>query len=276
MRVTGILGTSRTSPTPRALFRAHERFLDRWGDEVAHATGLALVNADPSRTDEVAEALQQAVGPYFDAPASDQDNFARRVRDTIDVEVTVLAVFAVAPPGRSRRHRSGPARSAGTTSTDLGTRARSGLIAAGWSSCRPRWRQPSSSARSPPCPRVALSSLFPRGLARMAEPGPGLWIDLGCLAVGAVLVLVPSRLTVLTTWRSVRASGRASSARFRRADLVERLASSVPPPCLGSAPGSPWRGIVAGGRRAGRDRARPCWSAVIGAATIERSRDNPG
>ena len=72
-------------------------FLDRWGDEVAHATGLALVNADPSRTDEVVEALQQAVGPYFDvAPASDQDNFARRVRDTIDVEVTVLAVFAVA------------------------------------------------------------------------------------------------------------------------------------------------------------------------------------
>ena len=98
MRVTGILrNIEDISDAPEPFFVPTSGFLDRWGDEVAHATGLALVNADPSRTDE-GLGLQQAAGPYFDvAPASDQDNFARRVRDTIDVEVTVLAVFAVAP-----------------------------------------------------------------------------------------------------------------------------------------------------------------------------------
>jgi ABC-type lipoprotein release transport system permease subunit len=282
VRVSGIVrDIEDISDAPESFFVPSAGFLDRWGDEVAHVTGIAVVNADPGRTEEVVEALQQAVGPYFDvAPASDQDDFARRVRDTIDVEVTVLAVFAVAA-ALAGLVVIGQAllRSAGTTSTDQGTLSALGLD-------RRRVALATAAALGPAVVigslaavplAIALSTLFPRGLARLAEPDPGLWIDPSVLVVGAVLVFVAvALLTLLTTWRSVRASGRASTARFHRADLVERLAASVP-----AVPGLGTRFALARDRRrgmagglAGIVGAAVLVGGWIGVATVERSRDH--
>ena len=71
MRVTGIVrDIEDIADAPEPYFLPSSAFLDRWGDEVAHATGIALVNTDPARTDEVVESLQRAVGPYFSVSPS--------------------------------------------------------------------------------------------------------------------------------------------------------------------------------------------------------------
>ena len=179
MRVTGIVrDIEDISDAPEPYFMPSSGFLDRWGDDVAHLTGTALVNTDPAASRRWWRQSQDAVGPYFAvAPAVEQDNFAKRVRDTIDVEVTVLGVFAVA---------------AGLT----------GLLVIGQALARQRWQLDDGPAdaerdsastgdvRSSPPPRpsrrrsssgalgavplaVGVSSLFPRGLARAGGPGPG-------------------------------------------------------------------------------------------------------
>ena len=130
MRVTGIIrDIEDISDAPEPYFMPSSGFVDRWGDDVAHLTGTALVNTDPRRVEEVVASLQDAVGPYFAvAPAVDQDDFAKRVRDTIDVEVTVLGVFAVAA-GLTGLLVIGQAlaRSAGSSTTDQQTLSAIGL-----------------------------------------------------------------------------------------------------------------------------------------------------
>ena len=80
MRVTGIFrDIEDISDAPEPYFMPSSGFVDRWGDDVAHLTGTALVNTDPRRVEEVVASLQDAVGPYFAvAPAVDQDDFAKR------------------------------------------------------------------------------------------------------------------------------------------------------------------------------------------------------
>ena len=237
-------------------------FVDRWGDDVAHLTGTALVNTDPRRVEEVVASLQDAVGPYFAvAPAVDQDNFAKRVRDTIDVEVTVLGVFAVAA-GLTGLLVIGQAlaRSAGSSTTDQQTLSAIGLD-------RRRQVLATAATLAPAIVlgalgavplAVGMSSLFPRGLARLADP------DLG--PVGGRAGGRPRRAPRAAdrgdadaldelAHRSGWCPDRARPA--RRFAVVDRLAASVPAvPGLGARfalergppPGS--------GRRPGRDRGR--------------------
>lgn len=80
---------------------------------------------------------------------------------------------------------------------------------------------------------VVLSPLSPVGLARLAEPDPGVAADLTVLGLGAVVVVaaVAARMA-LAAWRVSRGDVRAASAvgpRRRPSALVERLASSGTP-----------------------------------------------
>ncbi len=124
---------------------------------------------------------------------------------------------------------------------------------------------------------IALSSLFPRGLARRADPDSGLWIDGRVLALGTVLVLLAvATLALLTTWRAVRAGERVRTSGFRRPDLVDRVASYVPAvPGLGArfALERDRRRGLAGGL-AGIAGAAVLVGGLVGVATIERSRDH--
>ena len=281
VRVTGIArDIEDISDAPEPFFLPSSGFLDRWGDEVAHVTGSALVNTDPRRVDEVVASLQGAVGPYFDvAPAVDQDDFAKRVRDTIDVEVTVLGVFAVAA-GLTGLLVIGQAltRSAGSSTTDQQTLSALGLD-------RRRQILATATTLTPAIIlgtlgavplAIGVSSLFPRGLARLADPDPGLWVDAPAIVLGTVLVLlVVTTLMLLTSWRAVRAAP-AQIAGARRFAVVDRLAASVPAvPGLGTrfALERDRRRGLAGGL-AGVAGAAVLVGGLVGVATIERSRDH--
>jgi hypothetical protein len=282
VRVTGIArDIEDISDAPEPFFLPSPGFLDRWGDEVAHVTGSALVNTDPRRVDEVVASVQDAVGPYFDvAPAVDRDNFAKRVRDTIDVEVTVLGVFAVAA-GLTGLLVIGQAlaRSAGSSTTDQQTLRALGLD---------RRRQVLATAATL-APAIILgtlgavplavgvSSLFPRGLARLADPDPGLWVDVPAVVLGTTFVLLAvAALLLLTSWRAVRAAAPAQIGGGRRFAVVDRLAASVPTvPGLGTrfALERDRRRGLAGGL-AGVAGAAVLVGGLVGVATIERSRDH--
>ena len=269
------------SDAPEPSFMPSSGFVDRWGDDVAHLTGTALVNTDPRRVEEVVASLQDAVGPYFAvAPAVDQDNFAKRVRDTIDVEVTVLGVFAVAA-GLTGLLVIGQAlaRSAGSSTTDQQTLSAIGLD-------RRRQVLATAATLAPAIVlgalgavplTVGMSSLFPRGLARVADPASGVWVDAPVVVLGAVLVLlIVAMLTLLTSWRIVRAGAPTGPRSARRFAVVDRLAASVPAvPGLGArfALERDRRRGVAGGL-AGIAGAAVLVGGLVGVATIERSRDH--
>jgi putative ABC transport system permease protein len=73
---------------------------------------------------------------------------------------------------------------------------------------------------------VALSPLFPLGLARVAEPDPGVAVDAAALGGGAaVLVLALLALGAWSAWR-VAAAGRSVAAEERRSALAGALARS--------------------------------------------------
>lgn len=109
---------------------------------------------------------------------------------------------------------------------------------------------------------VVASPRMPLGLARIAEPSPGMSFDATVLGLGALAVpVIVVALTVLSGWRAARTAGfnRPEMAATRAAPIAERLAR------LGLSPVT-----VTGVRLAvdpGRGRtAAPTRSAVLGTA----------
>jgi hypothetical protein len=110
---------------------------------------------------------------------------------------------------------------------------------------------------------AALASpLFPRGLARIAEPHPGFALDFTVLALGAVGILAMTAVVqFIPAWRAARAAtaeGAAEPLTLRnRPSFADRLARAGMPPSG-----------VAGVRLAleqGRGRsAVPVWSSIVG------------
>ena len=72
---------------------------------------------------------------------------------------------------------------------------------------------------------IALSPLWPIGLARVAEPSPGLEVNVAVIGIGVVAVFVGILLVgAVTTWRWTRPSSRRHHlGRARRPPLVTRL-----------------------------------------------------
>jgi ABC-type lipoprotein release transport system permease subunit len=81
---------------------------------------------------------------------------------------------------------------------------------------------------------VALSPLLPLGLARVAEPHPGIDADVPVLAVGlAAAVLVTAGCAAWPGWRATAerpAGGLAEPSRQRRRMVISRLAAAGPVP----------------------------------------------
>jgi ABC-type lipoprotein release transport system permease subunit len=121
---------------------------------------------------------------------------------------------------------------------------------------------------------IVLSPLFPRGLARRAEPHPGIRIDRSALALGAValLILLPL-LALVSAWVTARRSGAPASGRAR-VGALERLFSSLPTvPSLGArfALGRDRRGVVVG--LAGVVGAAFLVAGFVAVSTVLASRD---
>ena len=280
-KVVGISrGAEDISDLPEPIFFAGPAFLQRWGAQIAEVTGVALVNADRHRIDEVVQSLNERLDPRLVAsPAVDRDDFASRIRDTIDVEVAVLTVFAVAAalaglivvsqalartlgdhgPEQERLGALGMTRSQATMGM-MGALAPALLVGLIGSVTI----------------AVVLSPLFPRGLARRAEGEPGLRIDGPVVVVGAVsLLVVLIALAGTTAWRAARAGGvhrgRIEDARPRHA---ARLPSALPPvPSLGTRfalERGPRRRTVEG--LAGIVGAAVLVGGLVGVAAVERSR----
>ena len=226
---------------PEPYFMAGPGFVRRWGDEVAMVTGNALVKVDPTRTDAIIDELNATIDPTFQAGRiADQDDFEARVNETIGVEVTVLGIFAAAaaspawwspgkpspaPLGRSGPDQREPGRARGQT---------------------PRCRVLGAAATLAPAIAIGalgsvvlalvLSPLFPRGLARSAEPDLGVWLDPIVLLVGVVgLALLLGGVAVVVSWRAAPASGVARLGRGRPRRRSPGSSRSFPPvPALGT------------------------------------------
>ena len=75
---------------------------------------------------------------------------------------------------------------------------------------------------------IAVSPLFPNGLAGIAEPDPGIRVDATVLPLGSIgLVIVVVLLAAWPAWRTIRRSCRALSVarRMRGESHVERCPS---------------------------------------------------
>ena len=280
LRVVGVARDAEDiSDLPEAVFVAGPAFLGRWGDQVLHMTGFAAVNASPDRLDQVTANINAKVQPRF-AVGPISDNFAGRVDDTISVEVTVLSIFAVAA-GVAGLLVIAQALSRATAGAGA---EQNSLRALGF-----RRRQSIAATAAALVPAlllgvvgsvllaVALSPLLPRGLARRAEPDPGVRVDAFVLASGAVtLAVVLAGLAIAASWLTSRPDPTAPGRAPRRAELVSKLAAALPPvPGLGTRfafDRGAHRGPVVG--LAGVVGAALLVGGLIGVSTIERSRDH--
>jgi hypothetical protein len=279
--VVGIMrGVEDVSDVPEPAFGAGPAFLRRWGDDIAQITAGAIVTTDPKRTDEVIDALNDRLGPRFvAAPTVDRDDFASRVNDTIDVEVTVLTIFAVAAAVAGLVViAQGLGRTVGGHELEQESLGALGVT-------RPEATIGSVGTVMPAllvgllgsiALAVALSPLFPRGLARRAEPTPGPTLDATVVLGGALtLLIVLVALAGVASWRVVRdRSRRAGRMTPSRPHVGARLASHLPPvPSLGTIfalEAGPRRRAIGG--LAGIVGAAVLVGGIVSVATVEQSR----
>jgi hypothetical protein len=273
-------GVEEISDVPEPVFFAGPGFLERWGDEIAQLTGVALVNADDRHAEAVIHELNDRLAPHFVANRTvDRDDFASRVSDTIDVEVTVLTIFAVAA-ALAGLVVVGQALARTVSGHEL---EHESLGALGIT--RPEATMGSMGALMPAlllgvtgsiALALALSPVFPRGLARRAEPTPGVRIDAPVLLGGALaLLILLVALAGLASWRVVRDRSRqAGRVTPPRPHLTARLASLLPPvPSLGTIfalEAGPRRRAIGG--LAGIVGAAVLVGGIVAVATVERSR----
>jgi hypothetical protein len=249
VRVVGVLrGIEEITDVPEPIVVATPAFVDRFRDQVAMLPGMAQVAADTNRIDELVGALGAAAGDQFDAHPPDED-FAGRIDESVSVEVTSLWIFSVAAAIAGLviiyqvMSRAGSFLTAErSTRRALGFTRQLDLIA--------------SVVRFVPAIvlgaigsvaiAIVLSGFLPRGIARRAEPTPGVLADPVVLAVGVVaIVLGGAALAASSVW-SVRHRVTDRPARSG----VGRIAGAFRP-----AVGLGLRLAFAGSRRARAGRA---------------------
>ena len=259
VRVVGIMrDIEAITDSPEPILAASPAFVARHRDDVLMFTALAQVTADPTRLDEVVAGVGAAAGEDFVAAPPSED-FAGRADDAISVEVTALSVFASAAviAGLVILYQV-ISRQTASMSNEALTRLALGFTR--------RDHAIGSVVRTAPAAltgvlvaaglAVAVSPLFPRGLARRAEPDLGVQVDASVLAVGALAILAAvAGLAALTGW----SSGRRAALRPPRVPpvVVSGMAESLSPPAgfgvrSALAPRGRWR-------QAG-------WAGITGAA----------
>jgi hypothetical protein len=274
VRVVGMIRDLESiTDRPEAFLITSPAFLDRWSSEVISVTGIGAVNADPARVDDIVAALGAVGGGLFEAGVVDED-YASRISDTIDVEVTALWAFAAAAAvaglvivGQAmlRHVARGAEEQRALAAMGIGPRQQAigSLLAVA----------PALAGGVVAAVVVALglSTLFPRGLARLAEVDPGVRADPQVLLIGGSALALTLILTALATgWITARGESRAASP--GRPGRGERLLAALPAvPALGV------RLTVARARRG----AAPLWAGVgavavgvagmLAVSTVDRS-----
>ena len=210
VRVVGVLrGIEEISDFPEPILVATPAFVERYDGEVAMFPGTVQVEADTHRIDQLVADLGAAAGREFDAHLPDED-FAGRIDDSTSVEVTALWVFAVAA-GLAGLVVVYQAMSRGgfVPVAERATRRALGFTR--------RLDVAASIIRSAPAfvlgvvgavaLAILLSPVFPRGIAKRADPTPGLLADRTVLAVGAAVILVGGvALAATSGWAARRRS----------------------------------------------------------------------
>lgn len=256
-----LIGTG-TQPvwTGAAFARAH-------GDDAEIEQVLALrLRHGPADVRAVSDRLQTMGGgkPVATAVLGDQAATVQRSLHLQVVALGILALLAALTVGlvagqlawRQTALESGdhPALAAvGMTPIQLGSLAiaRAAFVAAG-------------GALVAVTVAIALSPLFPIGLARVAEPEPGVAVDATAITMGALgLVAAVMALVAVPSWRLARASAgvaenRASTSRRRPSPVADAMARAGCPPAATAG--------VRMGLEPGRGRtAVPVRTTVIGA-----------
>jgi hypothetical protein len=273
VRVVGVIRDLESiTDRPEPFLIASSGFLERRRDEIANAIGIAFVNVEPGRSDEVVAALTDVGDGLFQAGLVDED-YASRIADTIDVEVTALWVFtgAAAVAGlvivgqALLRHASRTAAEHRALSA-MGFASRHNAVAAVLAAAPALV----AGALGALAVAVAFSPLFPRGLARQAEIDPGVHVDGAVLGVGGLLLV--AALVGAAFASGLVASRVAGEQAAARPSGVERLLAALPAvPALGA------RLTLARSRRA----AAPAWAGaaavcigvggVLAVTTVDRS-----
>ena len=195
---------------PEGFARAHR-------DVITHVEPALYLRIDPSRLTEVRPAVEEIAGRHR-LDVMDPPSAADTVRPSIGVEVTTLRIAAlVAALAGALVVATAFGRQASSTTPDPGIGAALGLT-------RSQRRHGTWLVLLPPVvagaiavPVVAwgLSAIFPRGVARLADPEPGLRFDAQTLLIGAVVTLAVASIVLAGT--SVIATPQVRAARPTRA-----------------------------------------------------------
>ena len=188
---------------PEGFARAHR-------DEIAHVEPIAMIRADPARIDAVAEEVAASLGPVgMDVEQLPPLGYAgAAVAPTVAVEVTTLWIaMAVAVTAGVFVVAQAVGRQLAAGAAEDRTRTALGITTTGQATGKWLTLAPVAVIGAAGVPAVAwsLSGLFPTGLARRAEPQPGLRFDVGAVGVGAATTLaVTLILTAALAWLGSR------------------------------------------------------------------------
>jgi ABC-type lipoprotein release transport system permease subunit len=169
-----------------------EPFARAYGEQVAHVVPTMAIRADPDRVDAVAAQLRPILDAYkMDVFPAEPTDVA--VGPSISVEVTTLGIAALIT---ALAGLVVVAQATGRQVVAIGeqqhVRAALGMTrdartAGAWLAVAPAVVV---GALAAPVLAWAVSGLFPRGIAREAEPQPGLRVDAVALAAGALATFV--------------------------------------------------------------------------------------
>ena len=255
---------------PEGFARAH-------ADEIAHLEPFALIRVDPTRLDEVVEAIEEIVAAArIDVEALPPlGDVGAAVAPTVAVEVTTLRIAAaVAAVAGLFVVAQAVGRQLAATATEDDVRSALGLTAVEQAAGKWLTLAPAVIAGAAAVPIVAwtLSGVFPRGLARRAEAEPGLRFDTTVIvAATAITLAVTLVLLALMARLRTRHDGSTASRKPTATRVLSRPAASL--------------GVSFAADPAGSGRSRlGSWAtvaaialgvaAVLSVATLHSSRAN--
>jgi hypothetical protein len=193
VRVVGVTRDIESiTDVPEPILVATPAFAERYREDVFIVPGIAMIAADPAVADQLVAPLGEVAGADFSVQVPDED-FAGRIDEAVGVEVAAMWAFALAAGTaglvilyQSMSRRSLHVAAERSTRQALGFTRRLEVVG--------------SVSRAMPAivigiagsvtVTLALSGLFPRGIARRAEPTPGPLADRWVLALGAAAILL--------------------------------------------------------------------------------------